>query len=277
MQTGPGNPDDSLMLKDDPAYQAWIQQAFADRCEAELKQEMKKVDAAGAAVGARARSSNTSSTKRARTADDQLCQEWEPDHLEMFREAKLSWPPDMKSDPELADAVKHLPRRMQEAAYWHVHRPRPDPDARTWHDLNPTLTFRSEVIGQVLTIVCTSVVLDRKMKKILSGIEIMSLQGYPRDLCCEAYATNTHLTELAGNSFNIYAFIAMILALFVALDLDIKDDKPTEPTATGGNQCSVDGEPMDEEEEQAESEACSDKDDAVDASSNSSSSPSSVS
>ena len=49
---------------------------------------------------------------------------WMSDHAETFREKGLQWPPEWGKDKQLKANVQFLVPRMQEAAYYHVHRPR---------------------------------------------------------------------------------------------------------------------------------------------------------
>lgn len=49
---------------------------------------------------------------------------WMSDHAETFSEKGLQWPPEWSKDKQLKANVQCLVPRMQEAAYYHVHRPR---------------------------------------------------------------------------------------------------------------------------------------------------------
>eukprot|EP00974_Lingulodinium_polyedra_P018803 1820701-Lingulodinium_polyedra.AAC.1 len=46
------------------------------------------------------------------------------DHLQIFQEAGLDWPPDLENIPGLANGCSHLPQRQQEIAYYQAARSR---------------------------------------------------------------------------------------------------------------------------------------------------------
>jgi len=209
MQIGPGNVDDFLFDKDSSPAQDFVETMYEHRTQLNDKKIDKKPGKKTEKVGG----------KGEKEKDDEL--NWEADHLELFRKAGLQWPPDMKADDEeLAFQTGFLIRRMQEAAYWHTHRPREganNQSARTFHDLHPTLKFQSEVTGCTNTIVCTSVLYDRIRKRVLSGAELLLLQGYPKSaLFQEGLPSNAHCTELAGNAMNGFCIAAIYQALLVS-------------------------------------------------------------
>ena len=142
---------------------------------------------------------------------------WEADHLEVFKAAGVPWRPPIDADPDLAHNVRHLPQRMKEIAYYQTHRARTVPDdVETFHDLNPTLRFNSCSIGTVMTIICSATIYAAKEKRLLHGAELYALQGYP--LKCILFGgakkiSSRQATELAGNSFNGFAIVAILLGL----------------------------------------------------------------
>ena len=92
---------------------------------------------------------------------------WEVEHLETYRAAKLNWPPDLRSDPELFEATSHLTRRMQECAFYFVHRAGAAEVGDTYHDLNPGIQFQSNMRSLVQTILCNACILDRILGRSL--------------------------------------------------------------------------------------------------------------
>ena len=156
---------------------------------------------------------DSGTSKRARLTKSGKGCDWEADHLEIYREASMQWPPDLTSDPDLAAATQHLPRRMQEVAYYQCHRQRDVCGKSTYHDLNMSLKYFSESAELVQTIVCSSTIFDRKNKKVLSGAELLMLQGYPPEDVLKYPSSNHQLTELAGNCFNGFAIGAIIIAM----------------------------------------------------------------
>jgi len=147
MQIGPGDPDSVLVDKENIHYTEVILEATENR----EKQDARPKKAA--------RTSGGSSTDVGlKNVDD-----WEADHLELFKEVGLDWPPAIQTqDEELYAAVQHLPRRLQEAAFWHCHRKRePSEQKRSFHDLQPTLKFRSQIFEQTNCVVCTSTIVGQ--------------------------------------------------------------------------------------------------------------------
>jgi len=215
LQIGSSSPDKVLLDKDDPVYVSFLDEAENDRLlldEKEMRRQQKAL-------------------LTGRPDPTKVAEEWEADHLELFRREGLAWPPNIEaSDPELFAAVRHLQRRKREAAYWHTYRPRSadTADLRTFHDLQPTLKFESQVVNEVNTVVCTATIFDRLRKKILSGYELLLLQGYPKALLNAApLPSNLQMTELGGNSFNAHVLAAInMAALAVGLFNDHEEDRP---------------------------------------------------
>ena len=177
------------------------------------------------------RNDRAGGSKRAKT--ERLAEEWEADHLEIFKHEGLPWPPNIEADAELAAAVAHLTRRHQECAYFHTHRRREGaaesgPATQRFHDLNESLSRYSESIGLVQTLVCSSVIYSSHDKMVHSGVELMALQGYPPGITQlidhpEKTESNGHLTEMAGNSYNgfpICPIVAAVLAHWRCLDFE---------------------------------------------------------
>jgi len=210
MEVGPGSPDDYILDPENP----WHLDILEEWAEQKLQKEKQKDKPPAKKVAAKKKSQAEGKETDLDTCE---CDQWEADHLELYKDNDMSWPPKLKDeDSDLEDAVGHLQPRLQEAAYFHVHRPRSPGSAlsRTFHDLQPTLRFGSEIHDQVNTIVCTSTILDRLNKRVLTGIDLMLLQGYPVDkLIAEALPNNAQLTEMAGNAFNAWALQTIFTAL----------------------------------------------------------------
>jgi len=253
VEIGPGNPDRVLLDMADPLYLEFLDTMGKDRDEKREKEQKRKKAAE------KVRRSRES--WEVQPDDDGGCENYEADHLELYKNNQLDWPPDIESVPELAVGVQHLQRRMQEAAFFHCARPRSaeEQHARTFHDLQPSLKFLSSVVDQTNTIVCTSVIFDRLRKKVLSGLELLLLQGYPLELLLrDDLPSNVHMTELAGNAFNAWAVLAVMVSALASGALMLQD-KSEEMSVSSGS-CSLsensesEGE-ADESGEAAESEA----------------------
>ena len=93
----------------------------------------------------------------------------------------------------------------------------------TYHDLMPSLQVRcSEVAGATNTIVCNSVLFDRRNKKVISGRELMMLQGYPEALLdAGSNPSNSQLTELAGNAYNAFSFSNILLSMLATVPINL--------------------------------------------------------
>jgi site-specific DNA-cytosine methylase len=152
-------------------------------------------------------------SKKAKKEED-----WPSVHLECYREVGLTWPPCIdRDDQELFGNVKHLPLRMQEVAYYHVHREREAPnDLDTYHDLMPNLSWKSEMKKVLMTVTCGGVIFDRRRKVVLWGGECLMMQGFDvSDVLqyCSKY-TQGQLMELSGNAFNGFASMAVLVSMF---------------------------------------------------------------
>ena len=76
--------------------------------------------------------------------------------------------------------------------------------------------------GATNTIVCNSVLFDRRNKKVISGRECMALQGYPEGLLdAGSKFSNSQLTELAGNAYNAFSFSNILLSMLATVPIDL--------------------------------------------------------
>jgi hypothetical protein len=256
MHIGPGLPDDVVLAKESARYQAWHTQMVADRFAADQKELDAKVFG----------------TNHKKPRLDHVADRWEAEHLELFRDAKMKWPPNISVEccGELALALKHLPRRQQECAYFFVHSREFKDAGRTFHDLNVGLEYKSCMHEIVMTLLATSIIFDREAMKVLSGGELMSLQGYGFDAATEHPESNAHLSELAGNMFNGYVLGAVITSLLATLPLATQmaaTDSGVVGTAVGEPLVPLDGDDCSEFSENGESEVISVADDCLSAAS----------
>ena len=210
LQVGVGDPNSVLMDRDDPHYVMWHQMAVQEHAVMEMKELEKKAVA--------------QAKKKAKTEESV----WRVDHLEEFRDAGLQWPPCLETDRDLDRAVAHLPRRMQEVAWYFCHNPKYQLDVPTYHDLNPSITLKSCSRINVMTLVCNSVVWDRQRKRVLWGAENMMLQGLPLDIIMDpAYTiSNAQMTEMAGNMFNAFAIGTILASVIATVPLASIDQAP---------------------------------------------------
>ena len=270
MVQGQGSPNDFLLPKSSPDYMSYHQTAIADRAIANHK-AAEKLQSANMSKAVDKLRMPPPPLKKAKTirivgVEKLTAEEWEADHLDMYRSANMPWPPNIDiDDPELYAAVLQLPVRMQQAAYYHVHRKREDPYTHTFHDLNPTLKFDSEMPNILQTTLCTSVMFDRKAKKVLSGLELLLFNGMPYDVATVTQESNSHYTELGGNMFNAFALCPIIIGfLLVGLFADNQfdgrshinkgDDPDKDPNKDDSANSSRDLSSSDEMDEDSESE-----------------------
>ena len=136
------------------------------------------------------------------------------DHLSTYMTTGLTWPPDWDAHPQLSAACSQHCQRIREVIFWHDQRPRNNEDVETIHDVNMSITWSNEGVDIVPTIVCSSVYWMRKARRQLWGPELLALQGVDFDKLDTTKYTHKNYTELAGNAFNGYAFLAFIIAAF---------------------------------------------------------------
>jgi site-specific DNA-cytosine methylase len=143
--------------------------------------------------------------------------EWLSIHLDVYRAHDMKWPPAIEElDPKLYENVRHLPTRVQEAAFFHTHKPRQDNHrgVPTYHDLMPNLAWLSEIRNILPTLTCGAIIFDRLNKYVLSGGECLLAQGFHLQhlLAQGQQLSNSNLMELAGNAFNGFALSAILVS-----------------------------------------------------------------
>jgi site-specific DNA-cytosine methylase len=144
-------------------------------------------------------------------------EEWLSIHLDVYRAHDMKWPPAIEDlDAALYENVRHLPTRVQEAAFFHTHRPRHENirGLPTYHDLMPNLAWLSEIKNVLPTITCGAILFDRLNKRVLSGFESLLAQGFDLNqlLAHDRQLSNSNLMELAGNAFNGFAVSAIVVS-----------------------------------------------------------------
>ena len=143
--------------------------------------------------------------------------EWPTEHLDIYRSAGLSWPPEIGGT--FGKLVAHMPRRKQESAFYfqHVNAGLKDNDKDTYHDINTSLYLKSKSVNHVLTIICSSSIWSCRLQRELHGSELLALQGFPIDMIAATDLTHERYTELAGNAFNGFKFAAIVTAMFMSM------------------------------------------------------------
>ena len=155
---------------------------------------------------------------------------WQADHLNMYREAKLVWPPEFSA--EFEERTGGMPRRVQELInFVEVYAERaetPEPRELTVRDVNMSASWGTTVFGgRTPCLVASSVFWLHSdgsgkyppLSRVLSGEEALALQGFSHDIQRPVAITKTNklmtqrnLRDIAGNMFNGGAIMAMCLA-----------------------------------------------------------------
>ena len=143
--------------------------------------------------------------------------EWPNEHLDIYRSAGLSWPPEIVG--EFGKRVAHMPRRKQECAFYfqQVNAELKDNDKDTYHDLNTNLYLKSGSVNHVLPIICSSSIWSCRLQRELHGSELLALQGFPDDMIAATDLTHERYTELAGTAFNGFQFAAIVTAILMSM------------------------------------------------------------
>lgn len=146
---------------------------------------------------------------------------FETDHMEIFTRVGYTYPPttDDLEDHMLTDAISHLPRRMQETAYFHTRsfqeQSADDDDttvAKETVDINKTLQWNitETTRAAVCCLASSSKIWLLGRRRELCGHEALLLQGWEigdlhhEPLSCLPFASRT-LCSIAGNAMNGFA------------------------------------------------------------------------
>jgi site-specific DNA-cytosine methylase len=203
-RVGPSRAEQFLLPDNHPKYTSWHAEAVADRRDKDVKEKAM-------AMKAGLKRSADGEVKEAKV------EEWQADHLELFRAASLDWPPNLDADAIVSASTAHLVRRHRESVVYNLEIKKPDDPVDTYHDMNVTLKWKSRSSNHVQTIVCTSRIYCALHNKELWGGELLNLQGFPLIKLIPGCATHTQLIHLAGNSFNAYMFMPIMTALFISI------------------------------------------------------------
>ena len=144
---------------------------------------------------------------------------WEQEHMEIYGHWKLTlpqltWPPDLSQETHLLN----LPRRQQELAYL-VKYITKDGVTRV-DDLNMSTGFNSP--GEDLTpcIVASSTIwlTSSTVNREIHGSELLAIQGFSHQRQMEVLGMkHSELTDLAGNAFCGFTFVALLISLLSAV------------------------------------------------------------
>ena len=156
---------------------------------------------------------------------------FEADHLELFSQHALKWPPQAEDYTELDLEVQHLPRRQQEAVYFHTHGVRAvsteDKNEKVV-DLNKSLTWQ---LGHTDASVSPCLVSSSKFwlvkqRRLLVGAEALLLQGWdldtllpPQDPHRLREFRETFLHGVAGNAMNAFVLSDLFIGVLSCVDL----------------------------------------------------------
>ena len=140
-------------------------------------------------------------------------------HLELFMQEGLEWPPDWSLCPEADQASQHLPERARDIIYFHSLCKREDPQIETVHDVNMSMGWGGQAESAVPCIVCTSKMWLRLEQRQLYGGELLALQGCPYYHLHHDRFSHDEMTVLAGNAFNAFCTVAVVTATFATMEV----------------------------------------------------------
>eukprot|EP00972_Heterocapsa_arctica_P049757 7320760-Heterocapsa_arctica.AAC.1 len=106
--------------------------------------------------------------------------EYEVRHLQAYEGQNWKWPPDLDSEPELAKALEHMPRRQIECAWYYTKLAQANNiDAEHIVDLNMSIDFSSAMPrpNVCACLVSTAKPYAVKRQRDLCGYEALNLQG----------------------------------------------------------------------------------------------------
>ena len=200
LQIGPGKPENFLLDFADPLYQQFLEAARTQRDSLDLQP-----------------------AKKARSCKDgsELLATSTPRRIPLGGSGRA---PVINQEDAFGLAVKHLPRRQQEAAFYYTFDTRPVESQDTYHDINMSMRFENSKAGSVPCIVCSSSLWSWRWRKHIWGAEAMVLQGFPWTVLKQQAAVNggwlshRHLQEMAGNSFNGFALSSIVCCILITFD-----------------------------------------------------------
>jgi hypothetical protein len=164
---------------------------------------------------------------------------WKEDHITYFREAGIPWPP--KDIP----ANEGMSERMNEIIYFADQtEPLVDDDdndgaepREQFADLNRSLKYLKKGTGEkvfskkVPSLLATSIIWARRAEKKANGLHHMAWQGWDLHMYAGAESltqvTNPRLRELAGNAFNGFTLVPILIGICSAMaDIFVASKKP---------------------------------------------------
>ena len=139
-------------------------------------------------------------------------------HLQLYLQNGLEWPPDWSSVPELDAASAPLPDRAREVIFYqeHVMKLQHAEAAESVHDVNMSLGWASTALDCMPCIVCSSTMWLSKERRQVFGGELLAAQGFPAPKLISVFF-HEELTTLAGNAFNGFVALAAGTATFCFL------------------------------------------------------------
>jgi hypothetical protein len=160
------------------------------------------------------------------------CEKYKVDHLSVFTQAGLAWPPVFSA--EFEEKTASLLRREAEILYLDEHITGTKDVLTTWYakDLQMTVEWGREVREQFSCIVSTSTFWlrglvppwrgqpARRIDRRISGAELLSLQGFSlEDQNDDDGFTNQNKTDLAGNAFSGAVLLAVATSIFATVPI----------------------------------------------------------
>jgi site-specific DNA-cytosine methylase len=208
-----------LLADDDDEVDAWRDY----RIEVLHKQEaaMEKKEEGGSA-GKKNKKSKTDQDK----PKDKM--EFHVDHLQAYEAAGLHWPPVTTEDFE--DKAGHLPRRSKEIA-WYLEQvfPVDKYPTESLHDLHLNMKWQKGLESELNTwcpcLTGSSRPWLRVAGRDLTGSEALALQGvdyeFQKPQRNGQMFTNPQRLDLAGNAFNAFCVLPLLLASFACIDWSV--------------------------------------------------------
>ncbi len=220
-----------LAADDDPEVVA-AQQA---RGHGAAKKKKKKAKARGKAGVAAAED-----VVVAPTVEEELAENYEVDHLAMYKQHSVSWPPQF--DANFLAKTERLVQRQKEILWLEEQVHGKADQLKTWfaRDLNMSLGWGQTREELFPCIVSTSTMWIRGLlpahqgqpsqivDRLVAGSELLSLQGFPLSFQEEAFSqykgeiefSDQQKTDLAGNAFNGAVLGPLLSALISAAPIE---------------------------------------------------------
>ena len=157
-------------------------------------------------------------------------------HKDIFLSCGMKYPPcyDGEEFETFRLATQHMCERYRQIVFSHSFRPCQGARPNSFHDLHMNLKWQNSACDILPCITCTSVLWSVGLCRTLRGAEELSAQGFPLSML-PSNCSDRELRELAGNAFNGWVFLAIIMAAMAALPWAVGDDAAIEIASGDGS------------------------------------------